>query len=209
MAAQINIPIDAHLVTLATEQYRVVQRSVQVGSQTQTRRERVREEQEVAPAVNEQQLRQAVAASNTIFGPADIGFNLRVCSARRTSAPGNRPAVNVQGFMALAREFPARFGVSLLIVSEFQGAELGGQAAEELGVCILRSLSNPMLGKVLAHELGHLLNLGHVAAGAVRNRYNLMWPGLRAGDELTEDQIRTARTSRMARTRSRSSGASR
>jgi len=194
MSAIINIAIDAHLITITVESFREVTRQVQVGRTSQTRRERVREIRESPPAVTNQQIKGAIDISNTIFRQANIQFQLRSCTSERTAAPQNREEVNQAGFLSLAREFPsASRGLSLLVVSQFQGAELGGQAAPMLGVCILRSMSNPLLGKTLAHELGHLLGLVHVTGGAISNRYNLMWPGLRAGDRLTPFQIQTAR----------------
>lgn len=81
-------------------------------------------------------------------------------------------------------------------MNKFQGAELGGQAVEALGVCIVKLLGHPGLGKVLAHELGHLLSLEHLTQSGVDN-YNLMYPSLRADDRLTQPQIDQARTSNL------------
>ena len=67
---------------------------------------------------------------------------------------------------------------------------------EEQSVCIVCALGDPGTGKVLAHELGHLLALPHVARESTRSNWNLMYPAYRAGDELTADQIAVARRSR-------------
>jgi hypothetical protein len=50
-------------------------------------------------------------------------------------------------------------GVAALFVNRFEKRDLGGFAAEALGVCIVTSLGDPVLGKTLAHEFGHLLSL--------------------------------------------------
>jgi hypothetical protein len=79
-----------------------------------------------------------------------------------------------------------------------RGAELGGRAVESLGVCIVKKLGPTDSGKVLAHELGHLLNLEHVSRSSVDN-YNLMYPSLPADDRLSEEQINTARASNLVK----------
>jgi hypothetical protein len=69
-------------------------------------------------------------------------FTLRSSSVERVDAPQNREEIDEQGCFALASQFRARAGVSLLVVNKFQGAELGGQAAETLGVCIVKVLGH-------------------------------------------------------------------
>jgi hypothetical protein len=194
MATTINVPVEVHLITLCIESFRSVPRQVQVGRTTRTQMERVRDVREVPPGPDRDGLRPALDLANRIFLPADIQFTLRSSSAERVAAPDNLEEVNEQGFFALASQFPARVAVSVLVVNKFQGKELGGQAVEQLGVCIVRSLGNPATGKVLAHELGHLLSLGHVTQSGVDN-YNLMYPSLRADDRLTAQQIAQARAS--------------
>jgi len=198
MPAAINVPLDVHLVTLLIESFRVVSRQVQVGRTTRTQMERVRDVREVPPGVDRGTVAIALDAANRIFRPADIQFTIRSCTADRVNAPQNQEEINEQSFFDLARQFPARAGATVLIVNKFQGPDLGGQAAEPLGVCIMKKLGPADLGKVLAHELGHLLDLEHVTRSGVDN-YNLMYPALRADDRLTQDQIDTARTSNLVK----------
>lgn len=198
MPARINVPIDVHLITLGIERFRVVSRQVRVGRDTRTQLERVREVQDVPPGVDRSAVTLALDVANRIFLPADIQFTLRSCGVERVAAPQNRDEIDEGGFFELARQFPARSAASVLVVGKFRGAELGGQAVEALGVCIIKKLGPADSGKVLAHELGHLLNLQHVTRSGVDN-YNLMYPSLRADDRLSEDQINTARTSNLVR----------
>jgi hypothetical protein len=88
-------------------------------------------------------------------------------------------------------------GVAGLFVNRFEKTDLGGFAAEALGVGIVTSLGDPVLGKTLAHEFGHLLSLPDLRNDpkTVANNYNLMYEASRAGDQLTSDQISQARTS--------------
>jgi hypothetical protein len=198
MPARISVPIDVHLITLGIESFRVVSRQVRVGRDSRTQLERVRAVQEVPPGVDRGAMALAIEAANRIFLPADIQFALRSCTVERVAAPQNREEIDEAGFFELARQFPARSAASVLVVGKFRGAELGGQAVEALGVCILKRLGPADSGKVLAHELGHLLNLEHVTRSGVDN-YNLMYPSLRADDQLSQDQINTARTSNLVK----------
>jgi hypothetical protein len=56
--------------------------------------------------------------------------------------------------------------------------------------------ATPELGKILAHELGHLPSLPDLGAG---ENYNLMSMALRADDRLTSHPIRQARGSDLVR----------
>ena len=198
MPPRINVPLDVHLITLSVESFRVVSREVRVGRDTRTQLERVREVREVPPGVDRGTMALAVEVANRIFLPADIQFAVRSCTAERVAAPQNREEIDEAGFFELASQFPASTAASVLVVQKFQGAELGGQAVESLGVCIVKKLGPADSGKVLAHELGHLLNLEHVTRSGVDN-YNLMYPSLRADDRLSEGQINTARASNLVR----------
>ncbi|HEV8262569.1 MAG TPA: hypothetical protein VGQ19_17665, partial [Burkholderiales bacterium] len=157
MAAIITIPIDAHLITLCIESFEVVSRTIQVGRSTQTQRERVRSVREVGPRLDATGLDHAISTVNQVWTPADIVFNLRSTDFPRVNAPGNNEEVNEAGFFQLASQFPARRGVSALFVSRFASRDLGGQAAEALGCCIVAFHGEQLTGKTLAHELGHLL----------------------------------------------------
>jgi hypothetical protein len=189
----ITVPVDAHFVTLEIESFRIEEREVRAGPKTERRRERVRDVRRVAPLEDEKTLRVALEFTNRVFEPAGLRLLLRSCDYPSVAAPGNADKVSPEGFLELAHLFPRRAGASLLVVYLFEGADLGGQAAELLGVCITRSFRNEQLGKVVAHELGHLLALEHE-----KDAYNLMYPALRAGDRLIDEQIERARKSALA-----------
>ena len=200
----VTIPVEAHLITLLVSVQRIVTRRVQVGRTTQTRRERITEQREIPPGETEATVRGGVTLANQILAPTNISFRLRSVRSQRTAAPQNREVVTENGFLYLARLYPARRGARLFVVHQFAGQE-GGQAVEAQRVCIVKRLGNPLFGKTLAHEFGHLLGLEHVTTGTAA-RFNLMWPGLRAGDRLESDQIQRAQGSALARSFSSQQG---
>jgi hypothetical protein len=53
------------------------------------------------------------------------------------------------------------------------------------------------MGRILAHEFGHLLHVPHMTEERT-NLQNVMRPGLVAGDQITQDQIDIARQSALA-----------
>lgn len=191
-----TIPLEAHLITLLVTEQRIVTRQVQVGRTTQTRRERVTQQREIPPGETAATVRAGVTLANQILEPTNISFRLTSINTQRTVAPQNREVVTENGFLYLAGQYRARRGARLFVVRQFAGQE-GGQAVEAQRVCIVKRLGGPLFGKTLAHEFGHLLNLGHVTTGTAA-RYNLMWPGLRAGDRLEPAQIQRARRSALA-----------
>lgn len=191
----ISIAVDAHLVTLTVSSHRIVERQIQVGRTTQTRRERVEEVRRISPRYDESAVRQAVGLANQIWAQADIRFILQSIAPVTAAAPNNAEVVDDGGFIFLARQCPARRGISLLLVDRFSSRHLGGRAVEELRACILPSLGHPLAGKTLAHEFGHLLSLPDLQSG----NYNLMYQALRAGDNLTAGQRNQARRSGLAR----------
>jgi hypothetical protein len=198
----VSVPIDAHLITLRIVTYRFVNRQIQVGRTTRTQRERVEDVREIPPRQDVEGTIRAVQAANLIWAPANISFTLRTTSAESAPAPNDAEAVDRNGFFFLARQFPARMGVSLLLVSRVSEPALAGEAVNELSVCLLPALGDPLAGNTLAHELGHLLSLGHVLSPdpyEASDTYNLMYPGARAGNRLTTEQCNTALQSPLAR----------
>ncbi len=192
----IRIPVDAHLVTLVATVDRVEERTVRVGTRTAARRERVRETQRTPPGRDDENVRHIFELSNAIWAQAEIAFDLRSIAPADDELPGDRPhpeIVDQSGFTYLASRYRGREGASLILVRQFDGPDLGGQAIESLGACVLPRLGDVLSGKVLAHEFGHLLGLDHVD-----DHYNLMYPALSAAQNLTPEQRSRAAASRLA-----------
>lgn len=186
-----DIPVDAHFVTLTVATHEIVTRQVQVGPTTQTRRERVERLREIPTQRDERGLGPVFDRVNRIWDQASIRFRLRASQTRRIRAPDDADVVDPAGFLFLASQFPARNGVSLLLVRGFRSADLGGQAIEAQCVCVIGDAAP---ATSLAHEFGHLLHLCH--EGDIRN---LMNPGLSIPDPvLTPAQIRIAQCSALA-----------
>ena len=199
MANTITIPVDAYLVTLQIESYQVVEKKIAVGKSTQIHHERVKETRDIPSNQSDKTVMRAIDVANTIWAPADITFQLRKSSSPITEAPGNAEEVSVSGFFQMITTLKIKpiGAVAALFVNRFEKRDLGGFAAEALGVCIVTSLGDPVLGKTLAHEFGHLLSLPDLRNDpkSVANNYNLMYEASRAGDKLTSDQISKARNS--------------
>jgi hypothetical protein len=190
--AVVIIPVDAHFITLTIPEYEIVTRQIQVGRTTQPQRQRIERTREIATRRDERSLRADLSSVNRIWSSANIEFSLRSAQVERVQAPHEAEVVNPNTFLFLARQFPARNGVSLLLVSRFQSADLGGQAVEAQCVCILGDAAP---ATSLAHEFGHLLHLDH--EGDIRN---LMNGGLSIPDpQLTTRQILRAQQSPLAR----------
>ncbi len=198
MASNITILVHAHLITIYVESFQIITRRIEVGSRTQERRHRVRSIREIPPGQSRNSISQLIERANNIWSQADITFSLQQATPHRVQAPNNRETINANGFLYLARQYPApaRSGINLLLIFRFAGDE-GGQAIESQRVCIVRTLRAELMGRVLAHEFGHLLSLEHMEEEGT-NLQNLMRPGLVAGNQLTEPQIRTARNSKLA-----------
>jgi Matrixin len=194
MAETIRIPVDVFLVTLCIEGFEIREERVNVGREVQTRRRRHRVVRAVAPRHDQDSVAGVFQIVNQIWSQANIEFNRRSINSCRSAAPGNQEEVDQSGFFALANEYPARGAISAIFVDRFASRDLGGEAVEGLGVCIVGSHGNPLTGKVLAHEFGHLLGLQHTDI-RVADHYNLMFPALRADDRLTSSQIDAARSS--------------
>ncbi len=185
------IPVQAHFVTLTVSTPEIVTRTVQVGRQTRTQRERVLRTREFPTTRTSTALTTSFREVNRIFGAADVEFRIQRSTTDRTPAPRGSEAVDESGFVMLAATFPMHDAVSLLLVRRFAGTE-GGAAVERLGVCAVGDLAND---NTLAHEFGHLLGLSH--QGDIRD---LMNPGLSVpGVNLTPVEIRRARSSRIFR----------
>ena len=197
MVTTISIPVDVHLITITVASSRIVTRTIQVGRGSQQRRERIPSTQEFPSGQTRQTINQLMTRANRIWAPAHISFTLESVTPHSIQAPGNREEVNVDGFLFLAGQYPAaRNKISALFVHRFSGTE-GGQAIDNQRVCILKSSPIQLMGRILAHEFGHLLSVPHVTSPTT-NLQNVMRPGLVAGDQITQGQIDIARGSNLA-----------
>ncbi len=186
------IPVDAHLIHLLKPVFEFETRTVLVGKTPQQRRVRVEKVKEIPTKRTQESLQADLKLVNEIFAPASIEFQLRNCVVEKVQAPEDAEVVNANGFLFLAKEFPAGEGVSLLLVHQFASADLGGQAIEAQRVCVVGDAAP---ATSLAHEFGHLLNLAH--EGDIRN---LMNAGLSVpSPKLTPGQIKAAKASPLAR----------
>jgi hypothetical protein len=186
------IPVDAHLLTLTVSKFAIVQKAVQVGRETRMQRERVETKDRFPTQRSQASLTLSFAEVNKSFSGANIEFRLRnVTTEPPIEAPKGSDALDDEGFLMLAKEFPMKDAISMLLVRRFAGSE-GGASKEELGVCAVGDTSPDT---ALAHEFGHLLGLDH--QGDIRD---LMNRGLSPpGTPLTATEIESARKSRLAR----------
>lgn len=208
MTATIYIPADVHLITITVESSRIVTRTIRVGRGTQQRRERIQSTQQFPSGQTRQSITQLMTRANQIWAPANISFTLQGLTSHSIQAPGNREEVDEAGFVFLAGQYPAaRNRISALFVYRFAGNE-GGQAIENQRVCVVKSSPMQLMGRILAHEFGHLLSVPHMTS-ARSNLQNVMRPGLVAGDQIIQDQIDIARGSRLAQGASRPSSSPR
>ena len=194
----IRIPLEVHAITIVVSENQIVEKPIRVGPRTETHRERVTTRREVPPRQDRASFDQALLYSNNVLRQADIQFHIQSFDTPTEEIPGGRDRVDSNGFVYLIGRFPAQSGLSVLLVGDFERGDLGGEAIEAKSACICCAMGNPGTGKVLAHELAHLLGLQHVARDAPRAAWNLMYEALRAGDELTAAQISAARSSRIA-----------
>ena len=207
MTANISIPVDVHLITITVGSSRIITHTIRVGRGFQQRRERIQSILEFSSGQTRQSIDQLMARANQIWSPANISFTLQRVTPHSIQAPGNREEVNEAGFLFLAGQYPAINRISALFVHRFSGTE-GGQAIENQRVCILKSSPMQLMGRILAHEFGHLLSVPHMTSDR-SNLQNVMRPGLVAGDQIIQDQIHIARLSSLAIRASRLSASSR
>jgi hypothetical protein len=152
-------------------------------------------------------------ASDLLRARADVEFPLGICERVVDEMPAGSATdvVDEQGYHFLAATHRAGRGVRVLLVDRVSRRDLGGQSRHQTGVCLVAySADVPSTSRMLAHELGHLLELDHVdlarRAGPGQERQtaawmrNLMYSGaLNPDAELTPDQVRQARSSTLAR----------
>jgi hypothetical protein len=152
-------------------------------------------------------------ASSLLRARADIEFVIGTFEEVVEEMPTGATAdmVDEPGYHFLAAAHRAGKGVRVLLVDKVSRPELGGQARYQTRVCMVAYGSDlAATGRILAHELGHLLELPHVGenrrAGPGQERQiagwmrNLMYSGaLNPAAELTPAQVQQARSSALAR----------
>lgn len=148
-----------------------------------------------------------------------LGIEFRLASLERVVEEmpyGVSPiAVDTAGYHFLSAVHRAGDGVRVLMVDRLAQRELGGRSRHETRVCIVTFANDvAATGRKLAHEWGHLLEMGHVddarREGPGNERLyaawarNLMNSGvLNPAAEVTAPQRRQARGSAIARRFSR------
>jgi len=144
---------------------------------------------------------------------ADITFRRASIETVSEEMPAGMRAdvVDDAGYHYLVHAHPAGLGVRVLFVDRTARQELGGQARHETRVCFVKYLENSgTASRLLAHELGHLLELPHIddpnvtgpGTESIRAPWmrNLMFSGALTPDaEINADQRQRARSSAIAR----------
>jgi hypothetical protein len=151
-------------------------------------------------------------ASNLLETRADITFHVASCEGVDEIMPGGSraDAVDESGYHYLVARYPAGSGVRVFMVDLVARRDLGGQSRQDKRACLVAYGDADATARMLAHELGHLLELEHVDAArrdgpgqereAAAWARNLMNSGaLHPDAALTAAQIRDARASALAR----------
>ncbi len=144
---------------------------------------------------------------------AEISFRRASCQTVTEEMPAGvrADAIDEGGYHYLASRYRAGTGVRVLFVDKTARADLGGQSRAQTRVCFIKYEANDgAASRMLAHELGHLLELHHIddrsQAGpgteALQASWarNLMNSGALSPDaEINDSQRSTARSSALAR----------
>lgn len=153
-------------------------------------------------------------ASALLQSRIDVSFRQASIETVVEEMPGDTRSdvVTEAGYHYLAATHRAGTGVRVLFVDRVDRAELGGVSRHQTGVCLLKYWTDEASAatRILAHELGHLLELPHIdevrISGPGREREiaarmrNLMFSGaLNPAAELNPAQRTLARASALAR----------
>lgn len=151
-------------------------------------------------------------ASDLLEDRADINFHVSSCEGVDETMPGGSraDAVDESGYHYLVARYPAGPGVRIFMVDLVARRDLGGQSRADKRACLVAYGDVGATARMLAHELGHLLELEHVDAerrdGPGQEREAAAWArnlmnsgALHPDAVLTPDQVRDARASALAR----------
>jgi len=152
-------------------------------------------------------------ASDLLKSRANIEFSRSSIEQIVEEMPSGATSETVDeaGYHFLAAAHKTGRGVRAILVDRVARADLGGQSRQQTGVCLVAYGSDAAsISRMLAHELGHLLSLPHIDENARRGpgqerliagwMRNLMYSGaLNPAAELTDTQVRAARSSPLAR----------
>ena len=152
------------------------------------------------------------AASDLLSSRAQIEFYADQFETVSETMPSgmSSDAVDDEGYFFLSNAHRARGGVRVLLVDRLAKQEVGGESVAKYRVCLLSyRASVGEASRMLAHELGHLLDLGHVDRPQggpghekedLASTQNLMSAGsLNPAALLTPAQVKQARSSALAR----------
>jgi len=193
----ITIPVDAHFITLERREMFTDRVEATTGGFTQTQFLRKERTHTVDPGWNVSDFQSALSIANAIWEPAGIRFRAGELNTRSVQPPMDFTQSTDGAYQYLLNHIVGQEGrIAVLLVPKFPRWDQGGDANR--GTCIVPSALNMQYqGRAFAHEFGHLLGLEHLEADE-EHMQNLMLRDLTGGIELLEEQVATARQSKLA-----------
>ena len=153
-----------------------------------------------------------LAEANRIWSSSRIQFQSLSISVI-SSSQSTVEILNDTEFFFLASKYPGNSSVSVFLVNTIESTEAGNSAILQTSggkswvAAVEYDGSSVFSGRVLAHELGHLLEVRHSNEGFVQGprhpfprsmRDNLMFSSILNHSLITRPQINTARASALA-----------
>jgi hypothetical protein len=168
----------------------------------------------VDPHWTESEVQSAFKGANLIWNKAGISFSARSIGAFSDKVMGDSTSdvVDLETYFYLASQYSGRDCPTAFFIRKFGGIEGGKSTTANNTNWILASeysSNQAMASRILAHELGHLLNIEkHINEGftvgpstplPVSMRENLMFSALLTDSKLDTDQIKIAKSSPLAK----------